>query len=100
MASLLRRHRLPSATFHPVIGGVEVDFLIDGSSIVMECDGWEWHAKRPERARRDRERDAHLLALGHPTIRFTWGCIVDRPVETANRIRAVVARWAPELLGP
>ena len=44
MATLLRDQRLPPATFHPVVGGVEVDFCIDRASIVLECDGWEWHA--------------------------------------------------------
>ncbi len=98
MARLLLQHRLPRATFHPVIGGYEADFLIDGTRIVLECDGWEWHAKRPERARRDRERDADLLALGYATVRFTWGCITRRPAETAAKIRRVVERWAPDVL--
>jgi len=95
MARLLRTYRLPSATFHARVGDYEVDFLVDGAGIVLECDGWEWHAKRPDRARRDRERDASLLALGHPTVRFTWACITERPAETAARIHAVVERWSP-----
>ena len=98
MAKLLREGRLPPATFHPDIGGIEVDFRVDGTPIVLECDGWEWHAKRPERARRDRERDAYLLALGYPTIRFTWGCITERRSETIRRIRAVLEQWAPHVL--
>ena len=99
MARLLREYHLPSATFHVRIGGYEVDFLIDGTPIVLECDGWEWHAKRPDRARRDRERDAGLLALGYPTVRFTWGCISERRRETVERIRSVLERWAPDALG-
>ena len=98
MARLLREYRLPRAAFHSIVGGFEVDFLIEGTAIVLECDGWEWHAKRPDRARRDRERDAHLLALGHPTLRFTWGCITERREETASRIRAVLEQWSPHVL--
>lgn len=43
MARLLRKHGLPPATFHARIAGYEVDFAIDGSPVVVECDGWTFH---------------------------------------------------------
>jgi very-short-patch-repair endonuclease len=97
-ASLLERHRLPPAEFHAVIEGHEVDFLIVGTPVVVECDGWEFHVKSRDAARRDRERDSKLLAAGYPTVRFTWEHITRRPTFVAQRLATVLRRWAPEVL--
>lgn len=98
MAMLLTRYRLPPATFHPVIGGHEVDFLVDDTPVVLECDGWRWHARTPAQYERDRERDAELGALGYVVFRFTWRQITRDASRTADRIRALVAAWAPHVL--
>ena len=97
MMRLLEQHGLPPAEFHPRIGRYEPDFRIIGTPLLLECDGWESHAKSRETWQCDRERDADLLAMGHPTIRFTWHHITRRAAYTAEQIRRNLATWAPEL---
>ncbi len=97
MRRLFVRHRLPPVEFHPRIGGLEVDFRIVGTPIVLECDGWEFHAKTPAQQARDAARDAHLTEHGHISVRFTYHQIVREHAKQARRIRAIIDRWAPEL---
>ncbi len=98
MRRLLERHRLPRAEFHPLVGGVEVDFRIVDSPLILECDGWATHGRDRRQFERDRTRDADLAALGFVVLRFTYRSIVKRPAREAERIRRNVARWAPHLL--
>ena len=98
MAELLARHGLPPATFHVVIAGHEVDFLVDGSNVVLECDGWDWHGRTREQFERDRRRDLDLGARGFVVFRFTWRQITHHATRTAAQIRDLLAAWAPEVL--
>ncbi len=43
MRRLVDRHQLPPVTFHPIIEGHEVDFLVTGTPVILECDGWTTH---------------------------------------------------------
>jgi very-short-patch-repair endonuclease len=95
MARLLDRHRLPPARFHAVVQGLEVDFWIVGTPLVIECDGWEYHVKRPDRWQRDRERDALLATAGYVTLRLTYDHVTRRSATTARRIELLLDRWAP-----
>jgi very-short-patch-repair endonuclease len=95
MARLFETYALPPFEFHPRIAGIEVDFRIVGTPVVLECDGWEFHAKTRAQQESDAARDAHLAEHGHVCVRFTYHQIVRRPAEQARRIRAVVERWAP-----
>jgi very-short-patch-repair endonuclease len=97
MRRLFETYGLPPFEFHALIAGFEVDFLIVGTPIVLECDGWEYHAKSREQQSRDAARDATLAAAGFVPVRFTYHQIVRRPAEQARRIRAIVRRWAPGL---
>ena len=96
MARLFETYRLPPFEFHARVAGREVDFRIIGTPVVLECDGWEFHAKTRAQQEADAARDAHLAEHGHVCVRFTYHQIVRRPAEQARRIRAVVQRWAPE----
>lgn len=99
MARFLVRHALPAATFHPPrIAGFEVDFLIDGSCIVLECDGWQYHGRTRSQFDRDRERDQILGAAGYVVFHFTWRQITRHAARTAERLRALIGAWAPRLL--
>jgi hypothetical protein len=98
MRRLLDAHGLPPVPFHAVFCGYEVDFWIIGSPIVLECDGWDSHGRQREQFERDRVRDATLTGAGHVTLRFTYRQVTQRGGQVAGRIRAVVRRWAPELL--
>ena len=97
---LVAEHGLPSVEFHRVIAGHEVDFWVIDSPIVLECDGWESHGRNRVQFEQDRRRDQDLAAAGYVTVRFTYRQLVRRPAAQAERIRRVVHRWAPHLLGP
>jgi very-short-patch-repair endonuclease len=97
MDRLLREHGLPPAEFHARIAGYEVDFLITGTPIVLECDGWEFHAKARWQQEQDAARDADLAAHGYITIRFAFRPITRDPGRLVRRIRSVLRQWAPHL---
>jgi len=59
-----------------VIPGVgRVDFLI-GERLVVEADGYEWHASR-EAFERDRERDRELVRRGYVVVRASYRQVLD-----------------------
>ncbi|HEX4983296.1 MAG TPA: DUF559 domain-containing protein, partial [Ilumatobacteraceae bacterium] len=94
MAKLLAEHDLPPATFHARLAGFEVDFLVDGTPVVLECDGWDHHGRTREQFERDRERDLILGAAGYVVFHFTWRQVTRRAPWTAERIRQLVERWS------
>jgi very-short-patch-repair endonuclease len=94
MARLLGDHDLPPATFHVRLAGFEVDFLIDGTPVVLECDGWDHHGRTREQFEWDRERDLNLGAAGYVVFHFTWRQITRRARWSAERIRRLVERWS------
>jgi very-short-patch-repair endonuclease len=93
MADLLHRHRLPPVEFHARVAGYEVDFLVVGTRLVLECDGWAWHGVERQRHESDRRRDAELGALGYIVRRFTWLQIQREGAWIADIIRSTL-RWA------
>jgi very-short-patch-repair endonuclease len=97
MSRLLRNNGLPPAEFHARIAGYEVDFWIVGSPVVLECDGWEFHAKTRRQQEADAARDADVAAAGYVTIRFAFRPIMRRPAALVRNIRNVLRQWAPDL---
>jgi very-short-patch-repair endonuclease len=98
MAELARDHRLPALDFHTSAAGFEVDFLVRGSKVVIECDGWGVHGLQRSQFEFDRLRDAELSAAGYIVVHVTWRQIVEEPAKVAARILQVVRRWAPHVL--
>ncbi len=100
MAELIIRHRLPEVTFHAVVMGYEVDFLISGTRIVLECDGWGTHGLDRDQFEFDRVRNGELTAAGYIVMHFTWRQLTTNPESVALRIVEHVQRWAPGLARP
>jgi very-short-patch-repair endonuclease len=98
MMSLLAAHGLPPVRFHPRVAGYEVDFLIQDSIIVLECDGWETHGLDRDQFEFDRIREADITAAGYVVVHFTWRRVTTQPHRVAEQIRASVRQWAPHLL--
>jgi very-short-patch-repair endonuclease len=98
MNRLVSRFSLPRLVFHPRLAGYEVDFIVAGSCIVIECDGWATHGLLREQFERDRVRDADLMAAGYVVLRVTWRQIRRHPALVARRVRAVLSRFAPGLV--
>ncbi len=94
MRRLIERHRLPPVTFHPIIAGFEVDFLVTGTPVILECDGWTTHGLDRATFERDRARDAALTAQGWIVVRFTYRAITRDARATAARFRAAIDRWS------
>jgi very-short-patch-repair endonuclease len=76
--------------FHATVAGYEVDFLVVGAKVVVECDGWQWHGLDRDQFEFDRARDAQLLAAGYVTVRVTWRQLRAEPARVAQRIRCAV----------
>lgn len=56
------------------------------SSLIVECDGHEFHEKTKEQAKKDKRRDRILQTLGHPVFRFTGSEIFNSPFICSNSI--------------
>jgi very-short-patch-repair endonuclease len=91
MTKFLADHGLPPAEFRPIIEGRRVDFWIVGTSVIVECAGWEFHVTSPAEFARDRERDAVLTAAGYVVVRVTWEHVTRRAGATARRIGAAIS---------
>jgi very-short-patch-repair endonuclease len=98
MNALLHEHRLPTAEFHAFVSGYEVDFLIRGTRVVLECDGYESHGLDRDQFEFDRVRNAELTGSGFVIVHFTWRQLTRGPSHVARRIEHNVARWDPDVL--
>lgn len=73
------------------IGGVgRVDFVV-GTRLVIEVDGYQFHADR-ERFERDRRRDAQLSIRGFRVLRFSYDQVFNRWAEVRGAIEAAIDR--------
>jgi very-short-patch-repair endonuclease len=71
----------------------EVDFLWPVERLIVEVDGFAFHASR-HTFENDRRRDASLTARGFRIMRVTWRQIVAEPVAVAARIAQALVRSA------
>jgi very-short-patch-repair endonuclease len=94
MNRLVHRYRLPPCEFHPRIAGWEPDFVVKGTAVVLECDGWTSHGLDREQFERDRRKDDDLRAAGWIVVRFTYRAITVRPGDTARRFQRTIDRWS------
>jgi very-short-patch-repair endonuclease len=98
MNELLETFRLPPADFHAIVSGYEVDFLVRGTRVVLECDGFEAHGLDRDQFEFDRLRNAELTADGHVVVHFTWRQLDSAPSRVADRIERNLRQWAPDVL--
>lgn len=67
------------------IDNYTVDFLLryvmDGKTktVIVECDGHDFHEKTKEQVSKDKKRDRHLVTGGHLILRFSGSEIVSDP---------------------
>lgn len=76
------------------IDGYRADLLLEhnGSLLVIECDGHEWHERTQQQAAYDRARDRALLLRGIETMRFTGSEIFHSPHRCAADVLAFAER--------
>ncbi len=81
------------------IAKFKVDFLLTyfrfispGSeqkrSVVVECDGHDFHEKTKEQAAYDKARERQIQAIGYPILRFTGSEIFADPLKCAREINS------------
>jgi very-short-patch-repair endonuclease len=93
---LCQRHRLPSPEVNARVGDHVVDFLWRRARLIVETDGYRYHAGRAA-FEHDRARDASLAAAGYEILRFSWRQL-DRASDVV--IATVRARLTPALTQP
>jgi very-short-patch-repair endonuclease len=90
LLALVRAARLPMPDVNVRVGPIEVDFLWREERLVVEVDGFRFHASRAA-FERDRLRDAELQAGGLRVMRVTWRQLTREREATLARIaRALV----------
>lgn len=90
------------------VGDWRVDFMIhhyqhlsfDGKkgewqSLIVECDGHEFHERTKEQAARDRSRDRRATSNSVPIFRFTGSELWGDPLGCAKQVADFVKRWSP-----
>jgi very-short-patch-repair endonuclease len=90
---LVREALLPPTEANVAVEGFEVDFLWRGARLVVEVDGFEYHASRSA-FERDRRRDAVLAASGFRVIRVTWRQLTSEAKPLLARVARALGERA------
>ena len=91
MLELMRRGRLKKPQVNKRLCGYEVDFFWPEERLVVEVDGFAYHASKRLFAR-DRRRDAELTASGYRVLRITWDDLTKHPEATLVTLAQALLR--------
>jgi very-short-patch-repair endonuclease len=91
LLALTRSARLPRPELNVKILGHEVDFLWRKERVVVEVDGYAFHAT-PRSFVTDRRRDAELTAAGYSVLRFTWDDLDGDRLPVIARLAQALVR--------
>ena len=91
LRDLISKANLERPLFNEPLLGYVVDALWPHQRVIVEVDGYAYHAHRAA-FERDRRRDQQLIAAGYRVIRVTWIQLRDRPIETITTIAQALAR--------
>ena len=92
LLTLIRKAKLPQPATNVRVEGFEVDFLWRDARLVVEVDGYAFHADAIA-FENDRQRDFALTSTGLRVVRVTWKQLVREP-------EAVLVRLAQSLMTP
>lgn len=77
-----------------------IDFLIPGTRVVIEADGYAYHSGF-QTFERQRERHRVLIARGFVVLPWTWDSVKRHPEQLVRQLRATLAHQArPALPAP
>ena len=88
--ALVDRAGLPTPAANTRVAGYEVDFLWPAQRLIVEIDGYAFHASRTA-FERDRIRDSDLQARGYRLIRITWRRLIEAPEAVVAAIATALA---------
>ena len=91
MLEIVRAANFPSPETNVHVSGYEVDFLWRPQRLIVEIDGYTYHASRCA-FERDRAKDAVLAAAGYLVIRITWLQMEREPYVVVARLAQALAR--------
>jgi very-short-patch-repair endonuclease len=83
-------HDLPTPHANVHLAGFTVDFHWPQTTLVVETDGFTYHATRTA-FEADRARDQALTLAGYTVVRFTYNQVIRTPAECADRLRRLLA---------
>src|SRR5438045_2573228 len=86
-----RRFGLPVPEINVRVNGYLVDAYFRAERVIVEMDGYEFHADR-RTFESDRDRDAANLAAGELTVRITRYRLRNAPAQEAARLHVILAR--------
>lgn len=93
-AQLCDDFSLPRPLINRVIEGERVDFSWPGSTLIVETDGFEFHAM-PTTFAADRARDQKLTLAGYTVLRLTYTQVTaDRPATAALVSTMLQRSWS------
>ena len=90
-AQLCDDHGLPRPVVNGLVLGERVDFHWPGTMLVVETDGFQFHAM-PTAFADDRRRDQKLTLAGYTVVRLTWDQVRADTRATARTISALLSR--------
>lgn len=90
MRLALARHRIKLRSQQVISGVGRVDFVV-GDRLVIETDGYEWHADRSA-FHADRERDRELVRRGYLVIRASYSHVLGDIDAVVGAVLDVVRR--------
>jgi very-short-patch-repair endonuclease len=75
------------------------DFLIraihdDYQSVIVECDGHDFHDRTKDQVARDKKRDRTIQAAGYPVLRFTGSELHNDPQACADEVLRFIGQQA------
>lgn len=92
LLALVLRARLPRPRTNARVAGYEADLLWPEERLVVEVDGYAFHASR-HAFEADRRRDTAFTAAGFRVIRVTWRHLTDEPETVVARLaQALISR--------
>jgi very-short-patch-repair endonuclease len=88
---LVRTAGLPEPEVNVRLNGYEVDFFWREQKVVVEVDGYTYHATRSA-FERDRAKDASLVVAGILVLRITWLQMERKGLAAVVRVAQTLAR--------
>ncbi len=87
---MIREAELPQPEINAAVYGFTVDFYWHEQGLVVEVDGYQWHASKSA-FERDRRKDAILRGNGLELTRVTWDQMKRQRLATTARIASQLA---------
>ncbi|MCW2983443.1 MAG: hypothetical protein JWR63_1013 [Conexibacter sp.] len=90
-AQLCDDYTLPRPLINGIVLGERVDFHWPGTTLIIETDGFEFHAM-PTTFAEDRRRDQRLALAGYTVVRLTWDQVTGDARATAATVSALLSQ--------